>query len=139
MRVIDASALNEVFLKLNYLITHNVLLSLLQGYFRQDATETRTVDQIKSLFLVRKKLEGGVLGVVYDLLGFLKVRSTSQSNMAAMSMARLSLRTFRSSANNASLSWLINRDEIGEVITPLFSERSNLLFLSQAKVEVEST
>jgi hypothetical protein len=34
--------------------------------------------------------------------------------MAAMSMALLSLRSFRSSANNASLSWLIDRDEIGE-------------------------
>jgi hypothetical protein len=42
------------------------------------------------------------------------VRSTSQSNMAAMSMALLSLRIFRSSANNASLSWFIDRDEIGE-------------------------
>jgi hypothetical protein len=39
--------------------------------------------------------------------------------MAAMSMARLSLRTFRSSANNAALSWLIDRDEIGEGNSPV--------------------
>src|SRR5215472_19014191 len=54
-----------------------------------------------------------------------------------MSMARLSRRSFRSSANNASLSGFIDRDEPKKVVTPIIAEKWNLLFLSQAKVKVE--
>src|SRR4029077_11370568 len=58
--------------------------------------------------------------------------------MDAMSIARLSLRSFRSSANNACLSGLIDPMETANLLVPLFSSRSNLLHLSQAALEVES-
>ena len=41
-------------------------------FFRQYPPETGTVDQIESRFFIREELERGVLGVVYDIPGFLQ-------------------------------------------------------------------